>query len=339
MPEYIALLPLSEPKANDLQKYSPRRWKGAAAVVTAIAEYVWHFPLLRTPVHCVSTLRLHWKRACRAWDFMMRRHDLRARMLTRLFSLAALIVDFAYVKIGVKLYNIVRNMFGSMRCEPSEAFNNAMRIVELERKLFIYWEERIQASVLHFTGYIQFWNTFYLVGMFHVVLVLLGYLFIQEPLSYQHNRNTFLMMNILALLGYAIFPVMPPRLIPACRNPYGVCQEDFAFIDTLYEFPNFLKKNTKRVSHTTNHFAAMHSMHVGYSFWAGYTIFKVCEGPFIKFLGLLYPIAMTYCTLVTANHFLLDCLAGIFTFYAAAKLQWLLPRVGRGAQSPQLLSS
>ena len=47
------------------------------------------------------------------------------------------------------------------------------------------------------------------------------------------------MTNILALAGYAAYPLMPPRLLPDCATPYGGCDPGFRFVDTLDEYSGF----------------------------------------------------------------------------------------------------
>jgi hypothetical protein len=40
-------------------------------------------------------------------------------------------------------------------------------------------------------------------------------------------------MNVLALIGYAAFPLMPPRLLNDCDTKFGGCQPGFEFVDTM----------------------------------------------------------------------------------------------------------
>ena len=49
----------------------------------------------------------------------------------------------------------------------------------------------------------------------------------------QRARSAFLVMNLLALIGYAAFPLMPPRLLNDCDTHFGGCQQGFHFVDTM----------------------------------------------------------------------------------------------------------
>ena len=43
------------------------------------------------------------------------------------------------------------------------------------------------------------------------------FLFALKPHAYQRCRNIFIVMNLLALIGYAAYPLMPPRLVNDCE--------------------------------------------------------------------------------------------------------------------------
>ena len=43
-------------------------------------------------------------------------------------------------------------------------------------------------------------------------------------------------MNALALVGYALYPLMPPRLLSDCATRFGGCDASFRFVDTMEVF-------------------------------------------------------------------------------------------------------
>lgn len=65
------------------------------------------------------------------------------------------------------------------------------------------------------------------------------------------------------------------------------------------------------LKHMSNQYAAMPSMHIGWSLWCGLTIFAVASAPWARILGLLYPAATLVVIVSTANHFWLDALGGM----------------------------
>ncbi len=40
-------------------------------------------------------------------------------------------------------------------------------------------------------------------------------------------------MNVLAMIGYAAYPLMPPRLLNDCATAFGGCQPGYQFVDTM----------------------------------------------------------------------------------------------------------
>lgn len=77
--------------------------------------------------------------------------------------------------------------------------------------------------VLQYPYFIAFWNVFYGSAHMAVTIFVLFYLFAFKPSAYQRCRTIFLVMNVLALAGYALYPLMPPRLLSECSDPYGGC--------------------------------------------------------------------------------------------------------------------
>ena len=49
----------------------------------------------------------------------------------------------------------------------------------------------------------------------------------------QRARTALLLMNCVAIVGYAAFPLMPPRLVPDCDTQFGGCDADYSFVDTM----------------------------------------------------------------------------------------------------------
>jgi hypothetical protein len=89
------------------------------------------------------------------------------------------------------------------------------------------------------------------------------------------------------------------------------------------------------LKHMSNQYAAMPSMHIGWSLWAGLTVFALASVPWVRVLGLLYPAVTLLVIVSTANHFWLDAVGGLlclaFGFTLArlwyGALPYSLPRV------------
>lgn len=113
------------------------------------------------------------------------------------------------------------------------------------------------------------------------------------------------------------------------------------FIDTVLVHDTWGSMASGDLKNMSNQYAAMPSMHIGWSVWSGLTIFALARIPWVRVLGLLYPTATLLVIVATANHFWLDAVGGLICLafgYTVArlwygKLPYALPR--RVAHAPR----
>ena len=147
--------------------------------------------------------------------------------------------EVLYIAAFYGLYTWIRNQFGSASVESFVAYEHALLVIDIEQALGLFHEESIQELFLGWTVFIQFWNVFY--GTFHfaVTIGVLAWLFFRWRGQYAAWRNTLAFTTGLALLGFSLFPLMPPRLLCHCEfgagdgDPYFT--DDYGFVDTLAE--------------------------------------------------------------------------------------------------------
>ena len=122
--------------------------------------------------------------------------------------------EVAYILAFYGVYTVVRNTQGSATVSLSHARRNALSLIHVERILGIFHEQAIQKPFLTIGNFfVEFWNLFY--GTFHFVVTAaaLIYLFRKFPERYPRWRNTLAWTTALALVGFALYPLMPPRLL------------------------------------------------------------------------------------------------------------------------------
>jgi hypothetical protein len=191
------------------------------------------------------------------------------------------------------------------------AFEHAKQLVAAERWLGIYWERDVQQAFLHVDWFIAFWNIFY--GTVHFVfpVVALVWLYRKAPARYRRWRTTLVLMFGLAVLSFWLYPLMPPRVMPA---RYG-------FVDTAAHYYNFGPQlhvrflpngqpSRESIEQFGNLFAAMPSFHVGWSTWAVLAVWPMVRRRWVKAVLIAYPLSILFCITVTANHWLLDAVGG-----------------------------
>lgn len=238
-------------------------------------------------------------------------------------------------------YSLVRNLFGSALVSgsqiPVEAFINAMRVIRVERALGLYHEETIQDWFLPHTGVIKFFNVYYGTAHFFVTLGVFIALFFLRPVAFGLWRNCLAAMTALAIIGFALFPLMPPRLLdaPCPSSGYGAAciqhelrnyndAKNFGYSDTIKEFGGPWAFDRGPGKTLSNQYAAMPSLHVGWATWCVFALFPLARRRWMRVLLVVYPLITLACIVITGNHFWIDGLGGIVVFAAG---YWIGARI------------
>jgi len=182
-----------------------------------------------------------------------------------------------------------------------QAFTNAKRIISIERAVGLFHEATVQHWFLHDRWLIQTCDDYY--GSLHFIAAvgMLLLLFFVFPVNYRLWRNTLAVTTGLALLGFYLFPLMPPRLLPP----------GYHFVDTLRVIGGLWNFNSGPVSDLSNQYAAMPSLHTAWSTWCALAAMDLIRPLWGKLLTLLYPLATIFAIVVTANHYFADAAAGL----------------------------
>ena len=229
--------------------------------------------------------------------------------------------------VGIYLvYSTVRNQFGSNGGPPLQAnriaYEHALDVIEIQDRLGLFIERTLQRWYLDLPadGLIAFWNTFY--GTAHFIVTGFGliWLYRRDKARYPTWRNTLAFTTLFALIGFASFSLMPPRLLdstgefgpPAPLNS----QRDFGFEDTLAEYGGPWSFESETLKDVSNQYAAMPSLHVAWATWAALVLAPMVRRRWLRVLVVLHPIATVFGILVTANHYWLDAVGGLVTLGA-----------------------
>jgi hypothetical protein len=208
------------------------------------------------------------------------------------------------------IYSSIRNVYGSKAVQPEDALRNAEHIIDFERTIGLFHEEAIQQAFIGWDGFIRFWNIFY--GSFHFVVTIFAllWLYVRFPLRYEKYRNVILATTGFALVGFSLFPLMPPRLLNECVGPYGGCDRSYGFVDTLREVGGLWSFSSGTMSNLSNQYAAMPSLHFGWAMWCCIALVPTFRSRIVRALLIVYPWMTLFAIVVTANHYWIDAVGG-----------------------------
>ncbi|MEU7155760.1 phosphatase PAP2 family protein [Streptomyces chrestomyceticus] len=228
--------------------------------------------------------------------------------------------EILLIAVSYWVYSLIRNAVPEQK---AQALKNADWIWEAEQTLGIAVEKTVNHAVDSVTWLIVSMNYYYATLHFILTIGVLVWLYRWHPGRYAAARLALFATTGVALVGYYFYPLAPPRLM----NGGG-------FIDTVIVHHTWGSMASGNLASMSNQYAAMPSMHIGWSLWCGVMIALIAKPVWAKVLGLLYPTTTLVVIVSTANHFWLDAVGGIlclafgiglaFAWYAA--LPHRLPR-------------
>ncbi|WP_190020992.1 phosphatase PAP2 family protein [Streptomyces hiroshimensis] len=224
------------------------------------------------------------------------------------------------IAVSYWTYSLVRNAVPEQR---AAALRNADWIWRAEHTLHIAVENSVNHAVNSVTWLVVGMNYYYATLHFVLTIGVLVWLYRWHPGRYSAARLALFATTAVALLGYYLFPLAPPRLMSGEH-----------FIDTVVVHHTWGSMASGNLADMSNQYAAMPSMHIGWSTWCGVVVAMVARPVWAKVLGLLYPVATLMVIVATANHFWLDAVGGLLclSFGFAASFVWFGATPGRLAR-------
>jgi hypothetical protein len=213
------------------------------------------------------------------------------------------------------LYTLIRDEFGSASVGAVHALHNAKRVIDVEKWLGIFHEQAIQHWFLQWPSVIRLFNLYYGSLHFIVPVVVLVLLFRRWPADYRRWRNTLAATTALALIGFSLYPLMPPRLLCDCAYGAGPGVH-YGFVDTLARFGGSWSFDSGAMKDVSNQYAAMPSLHIAWSLWCAAVLVPRLRHGWAKALAATYPVVTLLAVVVTANHYFLDAVGGGLTLLA-----------------------
>jgi len=265
----------------------------------------------------------------------------------------------ALIAIGVyAVYSFVRNQFGSAGGDPGPAFGHALDVIDIEEALHLYIEPGLQQWYLDLPadGLIRLWNVYYGIAHFLVTFIALVWMYRRDPRRHRLLRNTLCITTCLAVVGFATFSLMPPRLLDD-PGTYGGCQvydppavegwepgdptparcDEYGYVDTVAVYGGWISFGDDAYEEVSNQYAAMPSMHIGWATWTAIVLLPLVRRRWARALVVAYPVLTLVCILLTANHYWIDGVGGLACLglgYLAARAVTRNPVPGPAPAAP-----
>jgi membrane-associated phospholipid phosphatase len=230
---------------------------------------------------------------------------------------AGIVVGFYYV------YQTIRSL-ADYHGARARAYSNQRHLVAAEKFLHIYVEQSVQQAFLGARWFIRVMNIYYGTLHFAITIGLLIWLFSRRHDVYRSMRNLLGLTTALALIGYWAFPLAPPRL-ENCNTDVPVATPDGFVVgkcidDTLASFGGLWSYHSPVAKAIANQYAAMPSLHFGWSLWCGIVLWHYGRRTGVRWMGVAYPVLTLFAIVVTGNHYLLDAVGGAVILFGARRL-------------------
>ncbi len=221
--------------------------------------------------------------------------------------------EMLYVLAFYGVYSWIRNQFGSsgsFSASNASALRNAEWIIDIEKAMGLFFEEALQQVFEGWGWFYWFWNVFYGSLHFVVTAAVMVYLYRRYPLRYQRFRTVLAFTTGLALIGFASFPLMPPRLL-AAGGEYGANLTQYEFVDTLVVHGGLWSFDSGTMESISNQWAAMPSLHIGWAVWCSLALAPILRARWGRIAIMVYPVLTLFGVVVTANHYWIDGVGGL----------------------------
>jgi hypothetical protein len=176
------------------------------------------------------------------------------------------------------------------------ARRNADRVVALEERLGIHIEPVLQRGLLPRVRLVAGLNVGYAVFNFGLTVGWLVRLYAEGHPDFRRHRRAALLTFLGAQPVFLLFPTAPPRTLDG-------------FVDTIQEVSGF-DLDSGLIAKLYNPLAAMPSIHVAFAVVTAAGLAETGRGRLVRRLAPGYPPLVAFTVFVTANHYVLDGVAG-----------------------------
>ncbi|MCT9104743.1 phosphatase PAP2 family protein [Streptomyces mirabilis] len=191
------------------------------------------------------------------------------------------------------------------RGDTDDAVGHGLEILRVEKALHLNAEHPLNRLFTR-EAWLGVPADFWYASLHYLVTpAILIWLFRSRAVRYRAARTWLMTSTLIGLIGFTLMPTCPPRLLSAGHG----------FVDTMAQYSSYgwwggEASAPRGLGGMTNQYAAMPSLHVGWSLWCGVMLWRYGRTPVVRLAGIAYPLLTTIVVMGTANHYFLDAAAG-----------------------------
>lgn len=206
---------------------------------------------------------------------------------------------------------ILVTMFTASRQRRGTADRNAEALLTFQRWLHIDFEHGLNEWLARHPVLTVLANYEYAYTYVISAFALLVWLYIRVPADYPAARTSFIVLNLLGVVCFALVPLTPPRLLPG-----------HGYIDTVSRGATFGSWGTPLVS-SADQLAAMPSLHIAWALWVSVVLARLACQISVQVVSAVHVAVTVFVIVATANHFIIDAVAAVpFVWASVAVVHW-----------------
>ena len=211
------------------------------------------------------------------------------------------------------LYGVYMIARGAIGVEVAEARDRGLQILAIEQALRANIEQPMNEVLTALPAAGIAFSYLYATLHYLVTPVVLGWIALRRRADYAQARNSLLFATVAGLLTYWLLPTAPPRLL------------DIGLVDTLAQFSHVgwwgeAASAPRGLESFSNQYAALPSLHVGWAVWVAVWVARHAPTRLVRGGIWAYPALMSVVVIATANHYVIDVLAGVLCVLVGARL-------------------
>jgi PAP2 superfamily len=203
--------------------------------------------------------------------------------------------EVAIIAVGYLGYALVRL---AVKAGRTAAFAHAAQLWRAERLSHLNIEPSLNHLAAAHAAFAEVAGYYYGLAHFIVTPLVLAWLWLARPATFGRLRSALVLATTAANLVFWTWPAAPPRFaVPGMT-------------DVLDRYHILGSGDPHGPDSLVNLYAAMPSLHVAWAAWCAAAVVLATRTRW-RHLAWLYPAATTFVVLASANHFVLDAVAGL----------------------------